>query len=234
MKNPFEDLRTRKQEHKEEHPEIPLFDRLLPEDQKFVLRVRKLSEMTEDDFKEKIPIKIKNFLLGKFKREGDQEKYITTIWELVSLHLLELNDSILHRELIDQGEIPPGTPIKLSYQTENLVNTIADRIVLFGELHFPESRQHYNFRLQDFVNSRDVNERLKGIHFILNFLHRYHDVPVMGDYIKDLWRWELKEFKPSLGLRDYEQTEVAFEKREEFFGRLGSLGNNLIKEKEQP
>ena len=88
MKNPFEDFKAEKQEQKEEYPEIPLFDKLSPKDQKFVLKVKELSEMTEEEFLDE-----RGFCpeeeLKPWVRDIENDEWVATMWELVLLRLSE-------------------------------------------------------------------------------------------------------------------------------------------------
>lgn len=224
-----------KQEKIEDHSDIPLYEKLDEESQKFVVEVKELSEMSEGEFLEKHP-EVKKLIEKSHKRYDkesstvlaellsgfkfpilppeeltDKIRDIGTMWDLVRLHLLELKDFT-----------ESGQPDYHSRQTDYLVEKITGKIIQnFGG---PSAMWGFLDRVRkDELLTNDTGKKLIVISKVINCMHEFsarNIVPPALYYLKDLWRYAIVKKGNISG--DSVERSWLWEFRD-FFSRLSNM-----------
>lgn len=181
---------------------IPGFEHLSEKDKKFVLEIKHLGEISEDEFFQENP-KLARLKLKKLKMKDepyrlvwlgfqslksvrvenmeDAPYYWTTMWELLKLHLLELEDF---------RKFGPGFYGK---QTAFLANQIVERMADDP----PPLPDAYGGPTGSRIKFKEIphetKDQLSRIHWYLTIHHEHSSLdgrlPPCLDGIRDLWRY---------------------------------------------
>ncbi len=187
---------------------ILFFEGLDKESQKFVLEVKQLSEMSDQEFLKKLPGDLRRQVKDSLE---DESVYAATMWELVTFYLSELKDS---QEL--------GTEM-YSQRTEHLAKTMLERMVRLriSELLPLEFKIGYlKEKFPEFLRSgilpEDPKWQVRLMDHIINAYHTSIRMPGLLGLVDDLYRYVFKDFK---NLSNEERRA----REDEFFQKLGNL-----------
>jgi len=122
--------------------------------------------------------------------EDSKGAYLSDMFELVRLHILELIDS----EKSDLRNVSPSYSKALTHQTEKIIKRLQSQLQEGKWVYFPESGWHLLQEIKDNDIPSDTIGRLKIIHDLISATHQFYKekgsiVPDGKVLIKDLWRY---------------------------------------------
>ena len=183
------------------------------ESQKFVLEVKQLSEVSEEEFLKKLPADLRREVKDLL---DDEDIYAATMQELVNFYLSELKDS---------QELGAGM---YSKRTEHLAKTMLERIAdprILVRLPYEFKHNYLKRNFPEFYTSgilpQDPKWQVRLMDHIINAYHT--SIPMSGlmGLVADLHRYVFKDFKNL-------DNEERGARMEEFFYKLGNLRTEVI------
>lgn len=122
--------------------------------------------------------------------EDSKDAYLSDMFELVRLHILELIDS----EKNDLRNVSPSYSKALTNQTDKIIQRFQSQLQDGKWVCFPESGWSLLDRIKNGKIPSDTIGRLKIIHNLISATHQYYKeqgsiVPDGSVLIKDLWRY---------------------------------------------
>lgn len=186
---------------------VPFIEKLDQKSKEFVTKIKALSEMSEAEYLLSHPevavtreLSEQYFASGKsqsllgelaeFFGPGyifpgflkDRERGIGTMWDVVQLHLLEMQDFL-------ESKTPGFHSPRTRHLIDKVFENMRDPDVLAG---MPDAYARTRDKIARLSPDADSEEKLKYIEIFLNMLHQYNarNLPMPSlRYIKDLWRY---------------------------------------------
>lgn len=240
-----EPKQTLQQEKLEDHSDIPLYEKLDEESQKFVVEVKELSEMSEEEFLDKYP-KVRKFIeksqkRWKIKNPNKTIKFIilddikNSIIEkirpdiITSDDLADLNDKgigtmwdLVRLHLLELKDFhDSGQKDFHSRQTDYLAEKILTNIM--RNYQGPDELCFVRGALRERGLPGNTREKLTTISYVISKLHQYDkkgSVPEAIGWIADIWRYAVIRKPNIIGDNRFDCWEKQFK---DFFDKLSNI-----------